>query len=343
MADMRLTLRQAAAALGVSESAIRKRVERGTLPSDKGPDGRRYVYLDTMADSVTDEGADATTTPEPGALISELRAHNDTLREQLEAERHAHAEARRIIAGLVERIPAIEAPQEARESPQTVEEEPEEAEPHSATVGVREGTEVPQQRSGWLGPVDKLPWWHYVLGLFLVSMATFVSFFAWQTMSMFGLNVVIGNVVANVVLVWFPPAVFGFWVGLRRMDPRFKSQVIPFGLLIGLSVSIGRGGQLIAVGTDYFRGGSDISYWSGYFVAPALTGWLFYVSGVLVGNARQRRRTRRLSSTTISSSPEPTTGWTPRQQAILGFAGTVIAALISLMGAIGSALVASGG
>jgi hypothetical protein len=81
--DERLTLRQAAARLGVSESAIRKRVERGTLPSDKGPDGRRYVYLDSGADNMSYKGADASTTHEPDALISELRTHNDTLREKV--------------------------------------------------------------------------------------------------------------------------------------------------------------------------------------------------------------------------------------------------------------------
>ena len=81
--DERLTLRQAAARLGVSESAIRKRVERGTLPSDKGPDGRRYVCLDSGADNMLDKGADASSTHEPDALISELRTHNDTLREQV--------------------------------------------------------------------------------------------------------------------------------------------------------------------------------------------------------------------------------------------------------------------
>jgi len=63
--DTRLTLRQAAAALGVSESAIRKRVERGTLRSDKGADGRRYVYVDTVAD----EGEDTSVTREHDALI----------------------------------------------------------------------------------------------------------------------------------------------------------------------------------------------------------------------------------------------------------------------------------
>src|SRR5215212_588050 len=123
VADERLTLRQAAARLGVSESAIRKRVERNTLRSEKGADGRRYVYLGSVADTV----ADASATHERGALISEMRAHNETLREQLEAERQAHAEARRIIAGLVERIPAIEAPQEASKAFGTVEKNPERA------------------------------------------------------------------------------------------------------------------------------------------------------------------------------------------------------------------------
>ncbi len=151
MTDERLTLRQAAARLGVSESAIRKRVERGTLRSDKGSDGRRYVYLATGADTVADEGEDTSATGERGALIAELRAHNGTLREQLQAERQAHAEARRIIAGLVERIPpAIEAPAEAREAPETVAEESERAEHYSATAGSQEGA----QR----------PWWRRIFG-----------------------------------------------------------------------------------------------------------------------------------------------------------------------------------
>jgi len=148
--DERLSLREAAVRLGVSESAVRKRVERGTLRSDKGPDGRRYVYLDTGADNVTDTGADTFATHERDALISELRAHNDTLREQLEAERQAHAEARRIIAGLVERIPAIEAPQESPEAAETVEQEPERAEPRSDAPGDQEAA--------------RRPWWRRVFG-----------------------------------------------------------------------------------------------------------------------------------------------------------------------------------
>ena len=121
----RLTVQQAAAHLGISEGAVRNRIKRGTLRV-KREAGRVYVLLAGAAsrDESTDE--------------SQLVA---VLREQLAAERQAHAEARRIIAGLVERIPAIEASSEARESPETVEEEPDRAESHSATGGTQEGVQ----------------------------------------------------------------------------------------------------------------------------------------------------------------------------------------------------------
>jgi hypothetical protein len=59
------------------------------------------------------------------------------LREQLAAERQAHAEARRIIAGLVERIPAIEAP---AETPEAYDRAAEEA---SGRVESQEGVQRP--------------------------------------------------------------------------------------------------------------------------------------------------------------------------------------------------------
>ena len=74
-----------------------------------------------------------------------------TLREQLEAERQAHAEARRIIAGLVERMPQLEPPSDQRESPQTLEDEPERAEePRRTTAEAQEGARRPWWRR-WLG------------------------------------------------------------------------------------------------------------------------------------------------------------------------------------------------
>src|SRR5215208_4266105 len=90
VARRRLDLRGAAEALGTSVDAVRKRVARGTLESEKA-DGKVYVWLDDDAPrSDTD------------ALISSKDETITVLREQLEAERQAHAEARRIIAGLVE-------------------------------------------------------------------------------------------------------------------------------------------------------------------------------------------------------------------------------------------------
>ena len=85
--DKRLTVQQAVAHLGISQGAVRSRIKRGTLRADRVA-GRVYVLLSGAASR--DESID-----EP-LLVA-------VLREQLAAERQAHAEARRIIAGLVER------------------------------------------------------------------------------------------------------------------------------------------------------------------------------------------------------------------------------------------------
>jgi len=147
----RHTVAEAADMLGITTGAVRNRLSRGTLPSTK-EDGTVYVFL--SADMSRNTERDAGDTPpgvshgEPDTLTSELRDRLRYVEGQLEAERQAHAEARRIIAGLVERIPAIEAaasPDE-RESPQTVEGEPERVEPHSATGEAQEGVQRPWWR-----------------------------------------------------------------------------------------------------------------------------------------------------------------------------------------------------
>jgi ferric-dicitrate binding protein FerR (iron transport regulator) len=67
-----------------------------------------------------DTGPDTAGRPtdlESVALISEMRGRIEDLREQLQAERQAHAEARRLLAAALERIPPqLEAP-ESPESP----------------------------------------------------------------------------------------------------------------------------------------------------------------------------------------------------------------------------------
>jgi hypothetical protein len=146
----RVAVAQAAEILGVTVEAIRGRIKRGTLDHERHS-GRVYVLLE--ADQSTNRTRPDIDQPtdrlqsDSGALISAKDETIATLRDQLEAERQAHAEARRLLMAALERIPPqLEAPQEASETPETVEEGPERAEPRPATGGAQEGT---QRRSWW--------------------------------------------------------------------------------------------------------------------------------------------------------------------------------------------------
>ena len=140
MATRRVTLREAADILGLSKEAVRKRVIRGTLRSDTGGDGRRYVYLDA--------GGDEAPTHEGDALISEMRSRIQFLEDELQRKDA-------ILLNMTEAMKALSPPPqeetaEVRESPQTTGEEPDRAEPSPATGGAQEG---PQK-----------PWWRRVFG-----------------------------------------------------------------------------------------------------------------------------------------------------------------------------------
>jgi hypothetical protein len=47
---LRVTIREAASRLGVTEAAFRKRIQRGSLDKELEEDGRVYVYLDLSRD-----------------------------------------------------------------------------------------------------------------------------------------------------------------------------------------------------------------------------------------------------------------------------------------------------
>jgi hypothetical protein len=130
-------LRDAADVLGLTVDALRKRVKRGTLESERGPDGRLYVFLDTDQESDYPRS-------DTDRLIS-------TLEDQLRLEREAHAEARRLLAAALERIPqqleAPTAPSEPRESPES-------PSPSPAPTGTPEGPQEGVQR----------PWWKRIFG-----------------------------------------------------------------------------------------------------------------------------------------------------------------------------------
>ena len=78
----RLTIQEAARALGISEGAVRKRVTRRTLKHEKEQDGRIYVYLDEGDRRGVDVGQDTGVDPNNNALISQLRDEVAYLRDE---------------------------------------------------------------------------------------------------------------------------------------------------------------------------------------------------------------------------------------------------------------------
>lgn len=110
----RVTIQEAARLLETTEGAIRKRVQRGSVDSERDDDGRVYVRVDT-GETRRDERQDTGQTEQDTAIAAkdELVA---VLREQLAAERAAHGETRRILAGLVQRLPEIESAEHHEQS-----------------------------------------------------------------------------------------------------------------------------------------------------------------------------------------------------------------------------------
>jgi hypothetical protein len=163
----RVTQREAAEILGVSVEAVRKRIKRGTLPSEKGEDGRRYVYLDAAPDAAQPqadhaghayaqtEGARLRADP---PLVEEMRGRIEDLREQLAAERRANEENRRIIAALTARIPEIEAPPGGAGTPAEPPGAPTEAREQPGRVGPQTEVEGPQEGA------ERVSWWRRVFG-----------------------------------------------------------------------------------------------------------------------------------------------------------------------------------
>jgi hypothetical protein len=149
----RVSVQEAAEHLCTTVDAIRKRIQRDTIAHEKDAEGRVWILLDTdrTRHASGQDAAGQRQDSKFGPLISEMRGRIEDLREQLQAERQAHSEARRLLAAALERIPPqLEAPQETRESSQTVEEEPERArKAPTRDPGAQEGVQRPQPRSLW--------------------------------------------------------------------------------------------------------------------------------------------------------------------------------------------------
>jgi excisionase family DNA binding protein len=351
----RVTIQEAARRLGVKEDAIRKRIQRGSMRHEKAEDGRVYVWVDASQDATQDTGRSSQDTYQDTSQderLVDLREQVGYLRRQLDEEREARRRADTIIAQLARAneeqartIRELEAPSEPspdeRESPETDEEAPEGAEPHPARGEAQEGTDRPQQRSGWLAPVDRLPWWHYVLGISLVILGAVLASSYWQLPE---LPVGIAMMYAQ---IWLPSGIFGLWVGYRMRSLRLL-QIITLGALVGIVSWLGWVGVNDIVRTYVWRtylhqDYQPLSDLVEPFYLSFVPACMFYVFASLIGNAWQRRRIGRISGTTPASpvsrtrqraAQQPRKDLTPAQQAMVGWGGTIISALLSLLGVI---------
>jgi hypothetical protein len=134
------TVSEAARVLGITEAAVRARINRGKLESEK-VENTVYVRLDSDTTPVN--------TGDQTALVEALRDQVGMLKHQLNTEQAASAELRRIIAALTSRIPELEAPRQ---------------EPEAPTEDTEQPVRVESQAVGQAQEGAERPWWRRMFG-----------------------------------------------------------------------------------------------------------------------------------------------------------------------------------
>lgn len=142
-ANQRLTVAQSAAALDITEGAVRSRIKRGTLPTVK--EGGTVYVIWGGGSPEANQTPHIDEPPDQSELVESLRDQVAYLRQQLEAEREAGRRKDHLLAAALERIPAMEAPSEQRESHVSASEE---------GTG---GETAPEQ--------ERPPWWRRIFGV----------------------------------------------------------------------------------------------------------------------------------------------------------------------------------
>jgi hypothetical protein len=155
----RLSVAEAARALGVTRDAIHKRISRGSIDHEKGLDGRFYVYVDTSTSELeasADKSIDDSKVEALERLLENQQDRISFLERELERRGDETERLHQIVAGLTRataelsaRLPELEAPTEPSEPPETATAPPDE-EPRPATGAT-------QESSG-------RPWWRRVFG-----------------------------------------------------------------------------------------------------------------------------------------------------------------------------------
>ncbi len=159
-ANQRLTVREAADALGISEAAVRNRIKRGTLQAEK-VSGRVYVVLagavnhDESSGEPAGESELVAVLREQVAYLQGVIATRDRelaqRGEEIRRRDQALEREQELTAMFADRLRQLEAPRE----PQN---EPESAEPRSGRV------ETPEEPSEAQRPAERRSWWRKVFG-----------------------------------------------------------------------------------------------------------------------------------------------------------------------------------
>jgi hypothetical protein len=136
----RVDVKQAAEALGISSEGIRQRIRRGSLESEKGTDGRVYVFLE-------DEDLDGTSSePNTDEVLTRMEDEIAFLRQELATRDEEIRRRDAVLLSLSEGLKALNPPPEEREPPESAARTSDTAEPRSTTEGPQEQT---TQRSWW--------------------------------------------------------------------------------------------------------------------------------------------------------------------------------------------------
>ena len=112
----RVMVPEAAKLMNISEGAVRQRIHRGTLRSDKDDDGRVYVYL-TPDDTQNNGVKTSAYYGDDGGLLDELRDRIRFLEEELADRKEENRRKDTILMTLSQRIPELETSSESSPEP----------------------------------------------------------------------------------------------------------------------------------------------------------------------------------------------------------------------------------
>ena len=150
----RATPQRAAELLGISVEAVRQRIRRGTLRSEKDEDGSVWVHLDESV-----RNTDGVQTDDQTIYTTHLETEIAYLRQQLEQANERDREQRRIIAALTSRIPELPAPRGEDSSPSEPSEAPRE---EAESPGPRERPFIDEERAQ--EAAQPRSWWRRMFG-----------------------------------------------------------------------------------------------------------------------------------------------------------------------------------